>query len=292
MIETLCRGDLYHATDFYLPLRSRKVVSSIHDVIYLAHPEPMVDHARIQRWMAGFVSQCRRVITLSAHSRSDITKFYGIDPARIDVVHPGVDHDTFRPAPDREAVRAAIASRLGVERPFFLAVSCSTGRKNTKLLLDAYRALLKNAPANDLVLVWNPPAEVRARYTEGELAGRVHFVGRQPDELLVSLYQSATALIFPSFYEGFGLPIAEAMACGTAAIASSASSMPEVGGDAAVYFDPADEASLVSALERCENDPKTLLGVAARGIEQAAKFTWARCAEETVRSYSRCLEEN
>jgi glycosyltransferase involved in cell wall biosynthesis len=177
-----------------------------------------------------------------------------------------------------------------LERPFLLAVSCSIGRKNTRLLLEAYAKLQRNDPTNDLVLAWNPPPEIRETYARGELADRIHFVGRLPDDVLVGLYQSATALVFPSLYEGFGLPVAEAMACGTPVLTSRSSSMPEVGGDAAIYFDPRDEASLLSALERCETDPNAMQVLAKSGVKQAAKFTWERCAEETVRSYLRCLE--
>jgi glycosyltransferase involved in cell wall biosynthesis len=289
LVELLCRGDLYHATDFYLPVRTRSVVATFHDTIFLANPERMVDHARLRKWVPRFVKQCRRVITVSQHSKRDITAHLGVPPEQIDVVYPGVDHAVFWPSHDPEATREKLPPGLIGRRPYFLAVSCSLGRKNTRLLLDAYARLVRNDPRNDLVLVWSPPPEIRAKYTAGPLADRVHFIGRQPDQVLADLYRCATALVFPSLYEGFGLPVAEAMACGAPVISSCSSSMPEVGGEAALYIDPRDAGSLEAALEKLEQVAQLAADLSRQSIARAAHFTWERAARETALSYTRAL---
>jgi len=291
VVEMLCRGDLYHATDFYLPIRpgSANTLATIHDTIFLAQPEAMVDHRRLAEWVPDFVRGCRRLIAPSAATRLDIEKHLGFPRERIDVVHLGVERRLFHPGAGRERARDRLQTSLGLRRPFFLSVSCSTGRKNTTFLLRAYRSLLENQPANDLVLVWDPPPEVRAEYSAMESSSRIHFVGRQPDDVLVDLYRAASALVFPSLYEGFGLPVLEAMACGAPVIVSKVSSLPEIAGEEALYIDPRDESTLVRALELCENEPERLARMSRHGIARSAQFSWERCARETVAVYERCL---
>ncbi len=147
LVERLCRGDLYHATDFYMPIeRPENAVATIHDLIFLMQPEDMADHVRLSRWVPDFAGRCRRIMTISEASKADIVNRLGIDPERIDVIYPGVDRDMFRPAADQETLRKRMGAMLGFDRPFFLALSCSAGRKNTPFLLDAYAKLLRNDP--------------------------------------------------------------------------------------------------------------------------------------------------
>jgi len=290
LVELSCPADLYHATDFYLPLRRpENAVATIHDVIFLTDPEPMVDHARLARWVPGFARRCRRIVTVSEFSKGEIAATLDIDPAKIDVVPWAADPDVFRPEPDRESLGSRLEAAHGLRRPYFLAVSCSIGRKNTPMVLDAYAELCRHEPANDLVLVWDPPPGLRERFGTGELARRVHFVPRQSDAGLRDLYCGATALLYPSRHEGFGLPVLEALSCGTPAIVSATASLPEVAGDAGIYVDPNDASSLRAAMERFEAgaDDRTALRTAA--LAQAGRFSWERTAQETVGVYQRCL---
>lgn len=292
LIELLSRGDLYHATDFYLPLANpSKCVATIHDVIFLVQPECMVDHARLTEWVPDFARKCRRIIAISEFSKQDIVRVLNIDPDKIDVVYCGVDNAIFFPEPDSIHLRESTATIARTQNPFFLAVSCSTGRKNTPLFLEAYAELLRNHPLHDLVLVWNPPDEVKAMVATYKHSERIHFTGRVDDQSLRYLYNRATAVFYPSLYEGFGLPVVEAMSCGTPVITSNNSSLPEAGGDAAIYVDPSDKSSIVSAMELFENRPALANELYSRCIEQAGKFTWQRCAHETLAVYQRCLEE-
>jgi glycosyltransferase involved in cell wall biosynthesis len=291
LVDSLCRGDLYHATDFYLPLRDpRCVVATIYDVIFLSEPEAMVDHQRLARWVPPFAKQCRRIITISEYSKAEIAAHLDVPPSRIDVVYLAVDTDLFNPASDENMLRARLVELLPAARPYFLAVSCSTGRKNTPMLLDAYAALLRHDPANDLVLVWDAPAELCERFSSGVFHGRVHFLPRLSDGPLRDLYCGATALVYPSLREGFGLPVIEAMSCGTPVIASRATAIPEAGGEAAIYIDPSNMNSLVHALEAFENRRVNVAALRAAGMRQAAKFSWARMAKETLEVYGKALD--
>jgi len=290
LVEGFCHGDLYHATDFYMPVKDvGRTVASIHDLIFLIEPEDMPDHVRLARWVPDFARRCRHIITDSNHSKTDIVNRLGVDPAKVDVVYLGVDRNEFKPEPDVEALRVRLSRLLGFSRPYFLAVSCSAGRKNTPSLLRAYSRLLYGAPENDLVLVWQPPEAIRDQYSNPAVARRIHFIGRQGDQALRDLYCGATAVLFPSLYEGFGLPILEAMSCSTPVITSDVTSMPEVGGEAAVYVDPRDEQSLVSAMEAFENRDPRVQGLRGRSLQRASLFSWQRCAQETLDVYAKAL---
>lgn len=292
LIELLGRGDLYHALDFYMPLSQiEKAIATIHDLIFLKRMEKVVDHERLARWVPKFANRCRRIITISNSVKKDIVERLQIDPAKIDVIYWGVETALFRPESDKDNLQARLRSILGFNRPYFLAVSCYTGRKNTPLLLDAYSELAKNNPFHDLVLVWDAPDEIREKYNKSHTVNRIHFVGRQSDQSLRDLYCGATALVFPSLEEGFGLPILEAMSCGTPVVTSNLSSMPEVGGDAAIYIDPYDVNSLLSKLECFENQHLTKEMLRDRSLKHAEKFTWKKCAQETLDVYAKCLED-
>jgi glycosyltransferase involved in cell wall biosynthesis len=292
LIELLCKGDLYHATDFYMPLeRADRAVATIHDLIFLIEPEKMVDHARLSRWVPDFARRCRGIITCSEFSKADIVNQLGINPNKVHVIYWGVDRKTFNTAKAERLVKRKLNTMLGFDRPYFLAVSCSTGRKNTPLLLSSYAQLLKNSPANDLVLAWDAPEEICRQYNSGEFAERIHFIGRRGDGDLSDLYRGATALVFPSLYEGFGLPVLEAMSCGAPVIVSNSTSLPEVGGSAAVYIDPCSKESLVSKLEAFENNDATIQGLREKVINQASQFSWKKCAHETLEVYAECLKE-
>jgi glycosyltransferase involved in cell wall biosynthesis len=291
LVEILCHGDIYHATDFYMPLKKNTpAVSTIHDVIFLKNPEKMVDHNRLAEMVPRFIRQCVRVITISEYSKKEISETLHLSPDIIDVTYPGVDRAVFSPPSDLSAARSRVSEALGLQRPYFLAVSCSAGRKNTPRLLEAYDRLLLQDPSNDLVVQWAPPQEIADKYSTGVFEKRIHFIGRQPDDILRDLYASATAVVFPSLYEGFGLPVIEAMSCGVPVITSNVTSMPEAGGDAAIYVDPHDSNSIASALEKFENGEYDLKLLRAEGLRQAAKFSWERCAKETIAVYKKCLD--
>ena len=285
LVEMACPADLYHATDFYSPLQPDRAVATIHDVIFLTHPETMVDHARLARWVKGFARKCRAIITSSEYCKGEIAETLAIDPARIHVVYWGVDSEMFRPEPDEGALRDRLRRDVGINRSYFLAVSCSMERKNTPRLLRAYSRLLEQGTAYDLVVVWEPPPEIASMYQTPASQGRIHFTGRVSDPALRDLYCGATATLYPSLHEGFGLPVIEAMSCGSPVITSATSCLPEIGGDAAVYVDPQDEEAIARAMERFENRAVDVAMLKERGRSRAAEFSWERCASQTMNVY-------
>jgi glycosyltransferase involved in cell wall biosynthesis len=290
LIEQTCRAELYHATDFYMPLRRpERAVATVHDLIFLKDPESMVDHVRLRRWAGDFARRCRAILTTSEWSKRDIVTMLGVDPDKVHVVYWGVDQETFPPPDDPAAVRERLRSGLGICRPYFLAVSCSMERKNTPRLLRAFERLLKSGTEHDLVVVWEPPAELRQQHQQREQQGRIRFTGRVADSTLRDLYAGATAMIFPSLEEGFGLPVLEAMSCGTPVVTSNASCLPEIGGEAALYVDPLDERAITSAMATVESDARVAETCRQRGLVRAAAFTWERCARQTLDVYRAAL---
>jgi glycosyltransferase involved in cell wall biosynthesis len=225
------------------------------------------------------------VVTVSAFTRDEVVALYGIPPSKITVAPNGVDPVFFdrspRPSP--------------VDPPFFLAVGNLQPRKNLVTLIRAYRRLLERRPRlpERLVIVGKEFFQADALYAEADEMrrhGRIEFTGFVPDDQLVGLLQRATAFAYPSVYEGFGLPVVEAMAAGTPALASDIPVMHEVAGDAALLSSAADADAWADALERVATDPALRRSLVERGTARAARFTWdasARAVLETLERASR-----
>ena len=282
---------LVHSLASTAPLwgRFRKVVT-VHDLIYARFPEA---HAGIRdKGMKVLVPQAvrrsDRVIADSLSTRDDLVEMLGIRDDRIDVVPLGLG-GVQRAAPmDEREVRARFD--LG-ERRVLLSLSAKRPHKNLLALIGA----LARIPSEDrpvLVLPGYPTAheaELRERAASEGVAGDVRFPAWVSAEELEGLWALAEAFVFPSLYEGFGLPVLEAMARGVPVACSNASSLPEVAGDAALLFDPRDESAIAEALRRLLDDPELRERLRARGLARVAKFTWERTARLTIDSYRRAL---
>ncbi|HET7091659.1 MAG TPA: glycosyltransferase family 1 protein [Anaerolineae bacterium] len=282
------RPDVLHAAAFVAPLASScPAVVTVYDLSFALFPE----HFRgpNQTYLSIFtrlsVRRARRVIAISEHTRRDVHRLYGVPLDHIDVAYPGVDA-RFRPMP-REEVEAFRRKHVLPER-FFLYLGTLEPRKNLDRLIDACRGL----EIGDwrLVLVggkgWRVD-DLFARVKSHGLEQRVTFAGYAPAEDLPLWYNAATAFVYPSLYEGFGIPPLEAMACGTPVIASSAASLPEVVGDAGILVAPDDVQGLAQSMRRVWRD-ETLRGDLSRhGNERARRFTWEATARATLESYRR-----
>jgi glycosyltransferase involved in cell wall biosynthesis len=260
-------------------------VTTILDVIYKRFPET---HAGLlARGMDLLVpiaaKRSRRVLTLSCAAKDEIVRFLGIPADHVDVTYlgPGM-REGVEPVPE-EALRRDLG--LG-GRPVVLAVSAKRPHKNLERLLDAF-AQVSTEPEPVLVITgYSTPFEAELRQRAGD---RVQVAGWVDDSTLEGLYRVATCLAFPSLAEGFGLPVLEAMRRGVPVACSNASSLPEVAGEAAVYFDPTDTTAIASALNRVLSDSELRDRLRASGREQAKKFSWDATARETLRSYQRAL---
>ncbi len=281
--------ELMHSLASTAPLwgRFRRVVT-VHDLIYAHFPEA---HAGLRDkgmrvLVPGAVRRSHRVIADSQSTRNDLVELLHVAPQRVDVVPLGLG--TVRrdaPPPERD-VRARF--ELG-ERSVVLSLSAKRPHKN---LLALIGALARIAPEQRPVLVipgypTTHEVELRGRASALGIADDVRFPAWVSNAELEGLWSIARAFVFPSLYEGFGLPVLEAMARGVPVACSDASSLPEVAGDAALRFDPHDEAAIATALQRLLSDSVLVETLRARGLERAREFTWERTARLTLESYAR-----
>jgi glycosyltransferase involved in cell wall biosynthesis len=280
-----------HVIPLWHPPRS---VVTIHDLGYLAFPEAHTPARRRELHLTTLWSalSARRIIAISHATRADLVRHYGISPAKIDVVHHGLSPQ-FRPQHD-PAVLAATCARYGLGAPgsYLLYVGTVQPRKNLARLIDAFAQVVRQAPggaALRLVLAGKKgwlTEEIERRAAASGIADQVLFPGFVADDDLPALLSGALAFVFPSLYEGFGMPVLEAMACATPVLTSTTSALPEVAGDAALLVDPHDTAAIAEGLARLISDAALRERLRERGVQRAAQFTWDRCASETLRVVS------
>jgi len=294
------RFDLLHSPDFIPPLRAAPFpiggrfqrVITVHDLTFLRYPEFLTVEGR-----RYYNSQIERAVRLADHILADshATKVDLVDrldvPAdKVTVVWLAPD-ERFTPDPTHRSR----LDRLGLPAIYFLFVGTFEPRKNVAGLLQAYRVLVdRDAAAPTFVLAGRRGwlfDETLAQVERLGLRQRVIFLDAPADADMTALYNGATALALPSHYEGFGLPVLEAMACGTPVIISNRGSLPEIAGEAALVVDPDDAAALSSALARVWRDPGLRAALRKKGLARATEFSWERCARETLGVYKRVLRE-
>jgi glycosyltransferase involved in cell wall biosynthesis len=285
------RLDLVHGPVNALPLAAPgRGVVTIHDLAFLAHPEALSATRRRYLTVLTALSARRaaRIIAVSAFTRDEIVRHLRVPASKIAVVHNAVDR-SFAPLPADEIAAFRAAQRLPART--ILCVGTLEPRKNLVGLLDAFALL---APQTDAELIvvggqgWLYDAAL-ARVAALDLTGRVRFTGFVPDEDLPRWYNAATAFVYPSVYEGFGLPPLEALACGAPTVTGAGTAMAEVVGDAALLVDPRDPAALAAALRRLLDDAALRATLRERGPRQAARFTWAHAAAATRAVYDDTL---
>jgi glycosyltransferase involved in cell wall biosynthesis len=281
---------LMHSMAFATPrLAPCPVVVTIYDLSFIHQPEsfPAAQRRYLMHETAYSCAHAARLITISRSGRDDVAAHYGVEPERIDVVTPGVGA-AYRPLPTAEV--DAFRRRQGLPDVFLLHVGTLQPRKNILVLLEALARL--GRPDVPLVLVGGKGwfyDTIEARVAALGLGRQVRFAGYADDEELPLWYNAATALVFPSLYEGFGLPIVEALACGVPVVAASTSSLPEAGGDVALYFDPHDPDALAGQLAAVLDDPAARERARMAGPAHAARFSWAQAGRDTAAVYGRVL---
>lgn len=268
----------------------RRVVT-LHDAIPWLFPETQTAFNTFvhTRYLPALLPNVDAVITDSEASKRDIVRFLPVPAERVRVV-PLAAHGSFRPLP-RDAA-AAVARRYGLESPYLLYVGALEPRKNVPMLLRVF-ARLRARFANLTLAIGGRPAwkfeEIFRTLDQLGLGDAVRFTGFVPDAHLPGLYSAASAFCFPSLYEGFGLPVLEALACGTPTVCSNSSSLPEVAGEAALLVEPTNEAAWEEALGRVLADEGLASELRSRGPVQAARFSWERTAARTVEVYRAVL---
>lgn len=285
------RLDLWHGPVNVLPLALPcPGVVTVHDVAFLAYPSAY--HPAKRRYlslMTGLSTRrAARVIAVSASTRAELVRWLGVPASKIVVIHNAADR-RYTPLPPDEVARFRAARDL--PKRMLLAVGTLEPRKNLRGLLEAFALL---APDTDATLVivgakgWLYD-EIFATLEQLGLRDRVRFAGYVPGEELPLWYNAAEVFVYPSLYEGFGLPPLEALACGAPVVTSAASSLPEVVGDAAVLADPRDPAALAAALRRVLDDAELRAALRERGPRRAAEFSWRRTAAATRAVYDDVL---
>lgn len=286
-------SDLLHYPYFAAPLRSRvPIVVTVHDVIPLVLPEyrgsPLVRaYMELQRVA---VRRARLVLTDSNASRHDVVRVLDVPRQRVRVVPLGID-PAYRPRPDAEV--AAVRARHRLPDRYILHASGLDVRKNVERLILAYsRARAGLGVVEPLAITGDPDRQgalfppLRPLVERLDLLQHVRFLGVVAEDELPALYSGSALTVVASRYEGFGLPVLEAMASGAVVACSSASSLPEVAGDAALMFDPDDEEAIALAIARCLGDEELRGTLRERGTTQAAPFTWEKTAAATLEAYA------
>jgi len=284
------KPDLLHV-QYTGPLRtSVPLVVTIHDVSYLELPEYFTRFraAQLKLTVKRTVERAAKILTPSEFSKSAIVRHYGIEDDRV-VVVPNAVSSRFRPV-DRATARTAMEKRLGVKGPFILTVGDLQPRKNHLGLLRAFEHVIRAHPQlpHQLVFVGKETwysAKLHQAVKESSVADRVHFAGFVEDSDLVNFYGACDLFVYPSFYEGFGLPILEAMACGRAVACSNSTAMPEVADSAGLLFDPNNFEEMARAMCDILVDPELRARLERLGQQHAASFSWEKSAALTLNAY-------
>lgn len=293
----VCRSedlDVAHVPYFAPPLvSSRRILVTIHDLIPLILPGYR-GSALVRLYNRLVATAARRapaIITDSQASQQDVLRVLGVSPEIVHVIYLGVDR-MYRPVTDSHELQR-VRAKYGLPETYVLYLGGFDQRKNLGALLTAYASLDgRSMAAAPLVIAGRLPAgnsqffpDPRALVEKEGLEGRVLFTGWVPEEDKPALYSGATLFLFPSLYEGFGLPVLEAMSCGTAVVASDTASLPEIAGDAAVLVDPQDPEALAAAIADLLRDGSRRKDLATRARKRAQLFSWDRTVSQTIAVY-------
>jgi glycosyltransferase involved in cell wall biosynthesis len=274
--------DLFHAPHYVLPpLTPCRSVVTIHDCIHVRFPQYLPNraayvYARSALWFATHRSS--RILTVSEASKRDILDLFKVPEKKIDVIYNAIDERFWESPPLDEVDR--LRERYQLDAPFVLYAGNIRPHKNLERLIEAFHTMKKHDFENVKLLIIGDEiskyATLRRAVHRHKLHKHVRFFGFVPDRTLAILYRLAAVFVFPSLYEGFGLPPLEAMASGTPVITSNVSSLPEVVGDAAVLIDPYESDAIAEAMERVLSDPALRQSLRERGLARARHFSWER----------------
>ncbi len=282
--------DVFHSSDWLQPpfkSKATKKVTTVHDMVAYLFPSSL--HPRIitnqKRRMDYVKKEVDAIIADSKTTKEDVVKFLEIPQEKVTVIYLAASGD-FKPE-ENNIVDDTLA-KYKIKKPYILSVATQEPRKNLQKLLDAFEEVLKEKPDASLVLA--------GKYGWGgglRSPGSVIWTNYVPQEDLIALYSGCRVFVYPSLYEGFGLPILEAMACGAPVITSNNSSMEEVAKDAAILIDPRNEKQLAKAMEfMLDLDSENYQKIVKASLDRAKEYSWEKTAEETLKVYERLNDEN
>jgi glycosyltransferase involved in cell wall biosynthesis len=284
--------DLYHSLDFTLPpLRRASGLVTIHDLSFLRVPECADPRLRafLEKAVPAAVIRACRILADSENTRQDLIEMLHVDPGKISVVTPAIE-PRFR-REDNAARLDEVRARYRLPDRFILGLGTLEPRKNFTGLIAAFGQLTRETNLPHALVIGGKPGwlyeEIYRQANQEKLAGRVLFPGFVADQDLPALYSLAEVFVFPSLYEGFGIPVLEAMACGTPVVTSNNSSLPEAAGSAALMVEATDVTELAEAIAKVLNDNELRQQMIAAGYDQARRFTWQRSAQALLEAYMR-----
>ncbi len=288
--------DLFHATDFVLPpvKANTRTIVTIHDLSFIREPDTVMPGmmAHLKRWVPQSVKRAEHVIAVSEATRQDLIELYQTPPEKITTLYHGVTPE-FKVIKEPSPL-ASVRQKYGLGerlegRPFILSLGTIQPRKNYRRLIQAFAKIDRSF---SLVIGGDKGWKYENIFAEVARQGlekRVHFLGFVADADLPALYNAASLFVFPSLYEGFGLPLLEAMSCGTPVIASNRSAMPEVVGQAGLLVDPRDTPAIAAAISKVLADPNLHQRLSQAGLIQATRFSWADMAGRLLKLYHQLL---
>ncbi|MCI0724723.1 MAG: glycosyltransferase family 4 protein [Acidobacteria bacterium] len=289
------RCDLLHVPHYNAPLLyAGKLVVTICDLVHISEPSL---RWTLKSWLYArpmlhlVARKADHIVALSAHVKAEIVERLGVSPAKVSVIHCGVDSQ-FRPLEPKDCAET-VASELGITRPYILFVGNLKPHKNVPTLLRAFALLRSRRNFDHRLVVVGEDAqgtpELKQEASHLGLDSAVSFLPHVPDRLLPKVYGAADLLVVPSTMEGFGLPVVEAMACGTPVICSRAGSLPEVAGDAAEYFEAPSVEELAESIGRVLASPERQMVMRQKGLERVRHFSWEKCAKQHIEVYRQLL---
>lgn len=291
------RVDVFHSLTSTIPFRRPcPTVVTFCDLFHEVYPELVPPRIRRKMHLAyrHAARRAERIIAISGNTKQDIVKYYKTPADKISVVYPGVNPFYMSPADDSgTSQNMSMLAGYGVKRPYLLHVGGLTENRNIDGILDALVILRCTHPEVSLVLVgrafWG--FDLASRLAEKHLRDSVVHIKYLPNEDLRVLYNQAETLLLPSFCEGFGMPILEAMACGTPVVTSNMGAMPEAAGEAGLLVNPREATAIAEGVARILEDEKLKQALTTKGLEHAARFTWKSNAEQTIKVYRSLADE-
>lgn len=289
------RLDLFHATHYILPpLWKSRAVVTIHDIIHLLYPQFLPNraaHVYARLMIRRALNRADRIITVSYNSKRDLIDYFGIPASRMEVIYNGVS-SRFRPdVPEEE--RRRVAKKYGFPTPYLLFLGGQKPHKNVQNVIRAFAQARRKCPLPHALVLAGPlpksTERVEALLSALDLPGHVFRPGIVAEEDLPGLYAGADAFLYPTLYEGFGLPVVEAMACGTPVLTSSTSALQEIAGGYAYLVNPMDVDAIARGIVALSTDQKVRADLAELGKKRALDFSWDKAAERTLEVYAAAL---
>ncbi|NJK77069.1 MAG: glycosyltransferase family 4 protein [Oscillatoriales cyanobacterium RU_3_3] len=300
--DNLEAADIFHSPYDEIPAAAQQVNKlqkflTIYDLIPVLYPQFLLSEQipLLYKKTLASISQKDWVICISHSTKNDLCNYLNIDPARVFVTHLAAEPSIFYPCTDAETI-AATCSKYGIrDAAYILSLGTLEPRKNIDHVIRCFARLIQEQNIKDLYLVlvgtpgWKYDKIMEEVSQKSWLKDRIIFTGYVPESDLAALYSGALTFVYPSFYEGFGLPPLEAMQCGVPVIASNTSSLPEVVGDAGITIDPKDASGLCQSMLEIYNRPLLREKMSLKSLERAKLFSWERCTRETIAAYRTAL---